>query len=557
MTELFSKKTIQKCGQTLALLSCLLLPVPSFANLDMFKESFLEKTESYRQTGKLIIGSHVLYAPYFVRGVYPLNNYQPLWNMENRQALFDAIETLSEDGLNPQEYVFPEVVQYIELEKEGSLDVTKHLDLDLLLSEGLIRALYNLAFGKVDPVALDPNINFTKPLTKNDLAPILLKHIQNGEILELFNQVRPKQPRYAALKSGLEHYRLIQSNGGWEKLPGGKTLKPGETDARVPLLRNRLQRTEDHPNAPELPGSEYFDETLKTSLEAFQGRHGLEADGAVGPNTLAALNAPVEDRIDQIRINLERQRWYLNEVEGEFIVVDIAGFKAYWIENGDIVWEEIVQVGKEFTSTPVFKNKIQYLDFNPTWTIPPGIINRSIWPNLKKDSAYLKKKGYELYSLDGKTVDAEAVDWSTTKGFPYVVRQPPGPDNALGLVKFMFPNPHFVFLHDTNHRELFDRTRRTFSSGCIRLRNPFDLAEKLLAGQSNWNRAKIDQIIASGETVRVNLDKPMRIIIGYRTAFAVDDKVHFKRDIYNRDPSVLEALEGKFTVRKQDMPKGS
>ncbi len=534
------------------LVSCLFIPFPSFAESMGFKEALEKTIENYDQTGRLTIGSRELHAPHFVQGVYPLNEYKPLWNVGNGQALFDAIETVYDDGLNPQEYIFPEIAQYLELEKEDPLGGLKRLELDLLLSESLIRVLYNLAFGKVDAVTLDQNINFARPLTKNDLASELVEHIQSGEIMALLSQARPTQPRYSDLKAGLAHYREIQAKGGWEEIPKGKTVKPGETDSRMPLLRKRLEITGDHPKDTVSPGSELFDERLKASVEAFQRRHGLEVDGALGPKTLAALNVPVGERIGQIRINLERQRWYLHALEGEFMVVDIAGFKAYWVRNGDIIWEEMVQVGKDYTSTPVFEDQIEYLDFNPTWTIPPGIINRSIRPRLKKDAGYLKKKGYELYTLDGKPVDAESVDWSTIKGFPYVVRQPPGPDNALGLVKFMFPNPHFVFLHDTNHRELFDRTRRTFSSGCIRLRNPFDLAEKLLAGQGDWNREKIDRVIASGKTTRVSLDKRMRIIIGYTTAFAEDGKVHFKEDIYNRDPSVLNALNGTFKVRKQD-----
>lgn len=554
MPMLFSKRSTVKYLQILVLFS-FLLPFQSLADQVGFKEALSQKSERYRQSGKLTIEGRELYAPKFAIGIYVLNRYQPLWNSDNRQALFDSIDTLYEDGLTPEEYILPEVAGYLELERTDSLNATKRLELDLLLLEGLIRALYNLAFGKVDPTALDPNINFTRPLSNNDFAPILLKQIQSGDLLALFDEIRPKQSEYLALKKGLANYRMLQENGGWLTIPGGKTLKPGGPDERVMLLRNRLQRTNADPIRIAPQGGENFDADLEDSVKSFQRQHGLEVDGTVGPATLAALNVSVEDRIDQILINLERQRWYLHALEGEFIIVDIAGFKAYWFKNGDVIWEERVQVGQDFTSTPIFKDKIQYLDFNPTWTIPPGIINRTIKPNLKKDSTYLKKKGYELYSLEGNPIDAEAIDWASIKGFPYVVRQPPGPNNAMGLVKFMFPNPHFVFLHDTNHRELFGRTSRTFSSGCIRVRNPFDLAEKLLANQGDWDREKIDKAIASGKTTRVNLDKAISIIIGYRTAFAVGDKVHFQQDIYNRDPGILMVLKDDFRLRKQDLTR--
>jgi murein L,D-transpeptidase YcbB/YkuD len=296
-----------------------------------------------------------------------------------------------------------------------------------------------------------------------------------------------------------------------------------------------------------------FDAALAAAVKAFQERHGLDADAAVGAGTLAALNVPVQARIEQLRVNLERQRWIMHEAYDEFLVVDIAGFRAYWVKDDEIIWQEQVQVGKEFTQTPVFKDQIRYLDFNPTWTIPPGILQRSILPALKKDPGYLNKKGYELLTQDGKPVDPAGVDWKALKGFPYIVRQPPGPDNALGLVKFMFPNPHYVFLHDTNHRELFDRSNRSFSSGCVRVRNPFDLAERLLAGQDGWDRARIDQVVASGRTTRVNLDRPLRILIAYGTASADGERVYFKPDVYKRDARVLAALDGEFRVRQRDI----
>jgi murein L,D-transpeptidase YcbB/YkuD len=264
------------------------------------------------------------------------------------------------------------------------------------------------------------------------------------------------------------------------------------------------------------------------------------------------MNVPVDQRIDQIRVNLERQRWYLHALEDEFILVNIAGFNVLWVKDDAIEWEQIAQVGKEFTQTPVFKDEIEYLDFNPTWTIPPGILNRTVIPNLKKDPGYLDKKGYELLTLQGQPVDPSKVDWKNLQGFPYLVRQPPGPNNALGLVKFMFPNPHLVFLHDTNARHLFDRPRRLFSSGCIRVKEPFDLAERLLRDKDGWDRARIDEVVASGKTTRVRLDEPMPIIIGYTTAVARDGQVVFREDIYDRDQGVLDALNAEFRIRNQD-----
>jgi murein L,D-transpeptidase YcbB/YkuD len=280
--------------------------------------------------------------------------------------------------------------------------------------------------------------------------------------------------------------------------------------------------------------SDLYDPELAAAVMRFQERHELDVDGAVGPATRAALSVSVEERIDQIRVNLERQRWVMHEAHDQFLLVDIAGFQVYWVKDDKVIWQEQVQVGKEYTQTPLFKDDIRYLEINPTWTIPPGIMRRTILPAVKKNPNYFDEKGFLLLTQDGQRIDPKTVDWQSIKTMPYIVRQPPGPDNALGLVKFMFPNPHFVFLHDTNHRELFDNTGRAFSSGCVRVRNPFDLAERLLASQGDWDRKKIDAVVASGKNTRVNLDRPLRIIITYLTARADEQTVFFKSDVYAR-----------------------
>jgi murein L,D-transpeptidase YcbB/YkuD len=431
--------------------------------------------------------------------------------------------------------------------------------LDILLTEAFLRAVYNLYYGKADPERLDPDINFARSYTGEDPVPFFLQHIAQARIDRVFDWASPKNEWFQWLRQGLARYRAHQAAGGWEPIPSGPTLKPRRSDPRVVLVRKRLAVTGDLPaSAAGGDDPEHFDDTLQEAVKRFQARHGIEVDGVIGAATLAAMNVPVKDRIDQIRVNLERGRWTLHEVYDQFLVVDIAGFDIYWVKDGKIVWNEQIQVGKEYTKTPVFKGEIRYLDFNPTWTIPPGILRRSVIPGLKKDAGYLDKKGYQLLTLDGKPVDPRTVDWNGLKGFPYIVRQPPGPDNALGQVKFMFPNPHFVFLHDTNHRELFRRSKRTFSSGCIRVRNPFELAEQLLAGQGEWTREKIDAVVTSGRTTRVNLNQPMRIIIAYNTARvpAEGSQVHFRPDIYQRDAKVLAALDGSFRLRERDRNSG-
>lgn len=537
------------------LLFLLIVPTVSFSGPDSgqspFRETVLQRVSTQQQNGKLSVAGRTLYAAGTVLRMYKLDGYRPLWDESNTTALFSSIKELKKDGLNPQEYRFAELDTYLSAKAEGRLSTTEHVDLDLLLSEAFVRAIYNLKFGKVDPESLDPDINFIQPFGEENPASLLLESIRKKQVAGIFGRARPENPRYERMRQALARYRQYQESNGWEAIPEGKTLKPGDSDPRVAKLRERLRVTGEFQEKGS--DSQLFDEALGAAVERFQKRSGMDVDGAVGPKTLAALNVPVEERINQIRVNLERQRWYLHEVRDEFLMVDIAGFKVYWVKDNKVIWEEIVQVGKEYTNTPVFKDKIRYLEFNPTWTIPPGILRRSILPKLKKDPGYLEKKGYLLLTLEGKPADPKSVDWASLKGFPYIVRQPAGPDNALGLVKFMFPNPHYVFLHDTNHRELFDRTQRTFSSGCIRVHNPFDLATRLLASQDGWDRERIDRVVASEKTSTVHLKKPMRIVIGYFTAVVGTEGVHFRNDIYKRDPAVLRALDGEFRVWKRDL----
>lgn len=536
---------------------------------ETFKEVLLKQSAARQQGEKLVIDGRPIYAPIFLNNIYALNDFSPLWNTHNRQALLKAFAGVHADGLKPEDYHFSEIDRYLQREQTRPLTANEQLNLDILLTEGLVRMLYNLAYGKVDPVALDPNINFSQKLANYDFSSLVLRYLQQGEVEAMVNLARPQHSRYRAMMQLLADYRRLAAAGGWGEIPEGESLHPGDVDERVHAIRKRLQRSGDYPvtdstaansksfNPQALSQTSEYDEALKQAVDNFQRRHGLAVDGVIGKGTLAAMNVPVEQRIDQIKVNLERQRWYLHQMEGEFIVVNIAAFEAYWLKDDEVIWQQIVQVGKEYTETPVFRDEIQYLEFNPTWTIPPGIIRKSILPNLKKDPGYLKKRGFLLLSLDGKELDAETIDWANQKGFPYLVRQPAGPRNALGLVKFMFPNPHYVYLHDTNHRELFDRSKRTFSSGCVRVRDPFDLAERLLVENQGWDRAKIDQVVASGRTTRVNLAKRIPIIIGYGTVLALEDGVYFYEDIYQRDQKVLQALDADFELRARDHVKAS
>ncbi|MGD8441352.1 MAG: L,D-transpeptidase family protein, partial [Holophagae bacterium] len=280
------------------------------------------------------------------------------------------------------------------------------------------------------------------------------------------------------------------------------------------------------------------------AVRSFQIRHGIDPDGKVGPRTVEELNVPVEARIDQLRASLERMRWVFRDLPEDFIVVDIAGFAAHLFRNREEVWKTRVQVGKPYHATPIFKDEMRYIEFNPTWTIPPGILRNETLPAIRKDPEFLALNDMTVVTSSGAVVDPSTIDWAATAtgGFPYMIRQEPGPKNALGRVKFMFPNQYMVYLHDTPSKGLFARFERAFSHGCIRTENPLELAELLLADQG-WDRRRIDEVIESRRTTRVDLFEPITVMLLYWTAEVGEGgTVFFRKDIYNRDAAVIAGL---------------
>jgi len=299
---------------------------------------------------------------------------------------------------------------------------------------------YHLIFGKVDPEDHHPHWNLMVEIDDDRPAIFIQEILDAGNLAKEIEELRPQHIVYDEFKSALKKYRSFQANGGWEPIPAGPTLKKGMQDGRVLLLRKRLQITGDF--ATEASESEIFDDPLEQAVKRFQARHHLTTDGSVGKQTLETLNVPVENRIDQIRINLERTRWVLHAISGQFVIVDIAGFEVFVYKDNEIVWTSRVQVGRPYRQTPVFKSEIKYLDLNPTWTIPPGILAKDTLPAVKKDRNYLKDRNIKVIDRTGKAVNQDTIDWSkyTGRNFPYQLRQDPGPGFQISTL-FLFTTP--------------------------------------------------------------------------------------------------------------------
>jgi len=522
----------------------------SLAQEELTREIIADKIDALWTTGNLNIGYAHIASKHWLPALYERNGFQLLWqNPQNIADLLNEIGSIEEDGLNPEDYHLSQLlVLKLRLDGTTSPDPALLVDYDILLTDSLVRLCYHMQFGKVDPETLDPAWNMSRQIHDKNPVAAIEKRLDTGTLAQGLKNIRPKFETYQKLKSVLKKYRDIQAAGGWETLPEGPALKPGMTDPRIAQLRRRLAASGDL--AAEAADPNFFDDALEAAVIKFQNRHRLEADGIVGQNTYAALNVPVRQKIDQIRVNLERARWVLHKLPPDFIVVDIAGFQIYDVEGTAIKWSSRVQVGKPFRKTPVFKSKIKYIVFNPTWTIPPTILKKDVLPKIKKNPDYLREMNISVIDGDDRIVDPSSVNWTEfSTGVPYTLRQEPGPQNALGRMKFIFPNRYFIYLHDTPSRLLFERQDRAFSSGCIRVEKFIEFAELLLGDPARWNRQSILELLDTNETVRVNLPEPKPVLLLYETvSFDENGNYIFKRDIYDRDRPVLEGLNSEFVI---------
>ena len=487
-----------------------------------------------------------------LRKIYAGRDFAPLWldrdGVELRaRDLLAALKGAAEEGLEHRDYATGEIA--LRLGSTANDDLAGLTVLDLLLSERFLRYARDLRDGR----ALTPEAEamFPKRGPAVDAETIVSLARAAEDLPGFLGGLAPDGARYRALRRGLADYRAIAARGGWPMLPKGTYLKSGMSDPRVAVLRARLAAGDDLDavmGAAVAGGSQHFDPVLAEAVRRFQARHGLEADGVVGRKTRAALNVPVEQRIEQIIVNMERWRRMPDQPRERHILVNIAAYNLALIEDEKTLLEMRVIVGRPKRQTPVFSGLMTYLDFNPTWTVPKRIARLDILPEVQKDLAYLKQQNIRVFTGAGSSateIDPELIDWLgiVPDKLPVTLRQDPGPGNALGRVKFMLPNEHAVYLHDTPGRDLFEQDRRAFSSGCIRLERPFELAEYLLADKPGWSRERIDATIEQGGTRSVSILRPIPVHMAYVTAWAgADGALHFRKDIYGRDAALGRAL---------------
>jgi murein L,D-transpeptidase YcbB/YkuD len=487
---------------------------------------------------------------------YARRAFRPAWgDAQNAADLRRAVTGSAADGLNPADYFLPLLEDLARQASGPAATPTLLAQQDILQTEALLRLGYHLSFGKVDPETFDPRWNYGRVLDDRDVPGRIERTLAARDIYQRIEALKPTHRLYGALKRELARYSAAAGTPEPPPVPAGPSLKPGAIDPRVPLLRARLVASGDLvANGAE--DSDSYDAALETAVRRFQQRMGLESDGVVGAGTVTELNIPATERIRQLRVNLDRGRVLMHDLPEQFVIVNIAGYEAYLVRGQDIAWSGRVQVGKTYRQTPLFRSEINYLVFNPTWTVPPGIIANDILPAARKDPASISRRGLKVLDSSGHEVDPASIDWSRFRSghIPYTLRQDPGPNNALGRVKLMFPNPYLVYLHDTPSQALFDRAERAFSSGCVRVERALELAALVLDEPDRWNTQSVASVIAGGKLQNVTLKRRMPVLLAYWTAW-VDPQGHvnFRRDLYGQDAKWAEALDAPFRVRSRPL----
>jgi murein L,D-transpeptidase YcbB/YkuD len=476
---------------------------------------------------------------------YVDNNGTIYWIGTGRMTPFiQRVIDAADDGLLPEDYPIETLIDYRDSIDPNDPHTAAHAE--LYFSAFFVAYASDLKIGRVVPEKVDPRL-FRSRKTVDVLGVLtdLNKYREPGKYLAVFE---PRNPHYQALKQLLRQYRDKAENGGWGIVDLGPNLNPGMSDPRIEQLRRLLRATGDYEWLATGDPAVY-DQKLAIAVMRFQTRHGLEAKGLIGKQTYFAMNVPIEERVRQIMLNMERWRWMPENLGDYHFMVNIAAFELQRVQSNVIIERMPVVVGAPATQTPEFSDELEYVELNPTWTVPYAIATSEMLPRLRKNpSAYADD--FDVF-MNGQITSWGSIDWSLygPGHFPFTFRQRPGPRNALGKVKFMLPNQHNIYLHDTPAKDKFLETSRAFSHGCIRLSEPVALAYTVLGEEAGWSKARIDAAWAGGKTTQVPIPQHIPVHLIYASAFLGDGGlIEFRPDVYGRDRKLYNALFGRPTA---------
>lgn len=500
---------------------------------------------------RVAIGDEIVYSSTVLPAFYEQRGFRPAWLTERgatpqADSLLKMLREAPNEGLRTADYHYTRMERVVRSIRGavGTIDYREWADLDLLLTDAFLIYGAHLVGGRLDPLTIQSGWYAVR--REVDLQRVLERALDSGTVAQALRDLLPAHRGYHTLRTGLARYRTIEARGGWRSIPAGSTLRPGDRDARIRLLRARLVGAGDLETAT-AADPELYDAALAEVVRHYQDRHGLEPDGIIGPATIAELNTTVQQRIDRLEVNLERWRWLPQRLGDRHILVNIAAFDMRVIEGEREAVRMRAVVGRPYRMTPVFSDRMTYLVLAPTWTVPERLAVEDKLPLIRRNPAYVRQQRMRvLRKSNMREVDPAAVNWTGLgpRNFPYVLVQDPGPLNALGRAKFMFPNRHNVYLHDTPSQEHFSLAARAFSSGCIRLERPLDLAQYLLREDTAWTRSRIESVSRGTVERMVPLRRPLPVHLLYWTAWAeADGTIHFRPDIYGRDSRVSAGLD--------------
>ena len=475
-----------------------------------------------------------------IQDFYATTNYEPIWtgkkNNARRKALIAVLKSSGSQGLPTTRYK----TAALNAALKASRNTTDIGAAELLATKTYLQYAHDVSSGIVNPKRIDKDLSIDRP-RRSDKS--LLMAMTKGSPAGVLSALVPKSKEYQLLlaeKKKLE--RAIGATGGAQAIPS-RTLKKGSSGNSVILLRQRLTAL-DYGRLGKAP---QFDDELKASVAKFQKDNGLNIDGVAGPGTIGRLNQGPKQKLVKVLVNLERERW-MNFPRGKRnIFVNQAAYTVYMIDNGRVSFQTRAVIGTRAKDrrTPEFYDEMTHMVVNPTWHVPSSITGKEYLPIIREDPGFLARRNMVMVSSSGKKVNPANIDYTeyTPKNFPFSIKQRPSAGNALGRVKFMFPNKFNIYLHDTPSKNLFNRDTRAFSHGCVRIQKPFDFAYKLLEKQTSNPKGAFNTWLKTGKEQYVNLDKPVPVYLTYRTVYFGDaKKPSFFPDIYGRDKKIFNAL---------------
>ncbi len=467
---------------------------------------------------------------------YKKNNNRLFWNnKKNKDALINEIKNCQAEGLNPEDYYNSKIEKFITKNNSTTREI---IAFDTLLTAAYKKLATHLYGGKVNP----KNVYFDWDLTKNSIAlsDSLIAAITTERLKSNLENFKPQHPAYRSIKKGLSLLNQFPDKE-FNKISIAKKIVLNDSALEVIAIKKRLKYWKDFTSNDSII-SPIYDSITQIAIKKFQKRHGLTPDGIIGTETIKALNISKSERHKQIVANLERWRWFPKNFGNEYLLVNLPDYSLKYIVDNQVESQHTVIVGRKSRRTPVLISQLSYMVFNPTWTVPPTIVKKDLTPKARYNRSYFMRKNMTIYSRSGERILPE--NWNPDQARSYRYVQAPSAKNSLGLVKFIFPNKRLVYLHDTNNKSYFSLENKALSSGCIRVKNPFELSEKILANEDKefWNRAEIDSIIKRKHTHRISLNIPIDVYLLYWTNWSENNELIFRNDIYALDKKLYNAL---------------